>query len=277
MEETTLPEDFSQPLDPLAQFGADVRRVRLGRKLTQKQLSRATGYSESYISQVETGQLMPSEKFAEGCDRAFGTNGLFVGMLKRMEEGYPSWFVPYLNLERRASRILDYSASLVMGALQTEDYARAVYRAAHPREDAAWIENQVSTRLQRRAIFERDTPPELWVILHEGCLRTEVGGAAVMADQLQHLLTAAASPQIDLQVLPFSAGVAAEHVMPYTLLMFQDRKAALYSDGPGGGRLLDDERTVTWGVDNYDRLRANALSLDASRRFIESLSKELQR
>ncbi|WP_059006212.1 helix-turn-helix domain-containing protein [Streptomyces specialis] len=277
MDRSPTSDDFSQPPNPLQRFGADVKRVRLGRKLTQKRLGETTGYSESYVSQVESGTLRASEKFAKGCDRTFGTNGLFEGLLKRIDEGdHPSWFMPYLNLERRASRILDYSANLVMGILQTERYARAVFQAAHPREDADVIEGRVAARLRRRAIFERQNPPELWVILHEGCLRTMVGGADVMAEQLDHLAMAAMSPQVDLQVMPFSAGATAEHLMPYTLLTFDDADTVLYSDGPRGGRVYDSARTVAWGLDNYDRLRANALSLGRSLALIKSLSKELR-
>ncbi|WP_425576076.1 DUF397 domain-containing protein [Streptomyces axinellae] len=46
--------------------GADVKRVRLAGKLTQKRLGIATGYSEGYVSKVESGTVMPSMTFAEG-------------------------------------------------------------------------------------------------------------------------------------------------------------------------------------------------------------------
>ncbi|WP_129843413.1 helix-turn-helix transcriptional regulator [Streptomyces sp. RFCAC02] len=279
LQEVPERDDFSEPPQrPTAveRLGANVRRVRVGRRMTQKGLSSATGYSESYISQVESGQLVPSLKFVQGCDTAFETHGLFADLLKQLEEGdAPSWFLPYLQLERRASRILDYSPNLIMGVLQTEAYARAVFEAAHPREEPQVIDGKVEARLRRRVVFQRAKPPELWVILHEGCLRTVVGGPTVMAEQLAYLLEASISPWIDLQVLPFSAGVVAEHLMPYTLLALSDRPAVMYSDGPRGGRVYDSAETVAWSFDNYDRLRANALSLNRSRSLIESLLKEL--
>jgi transcriptional regulator with XRE-family HTH domain len=277
VDETTSSEDFNPPPDPLQRFGADVKRVRLGRKLTQKQLGKATGYSESYVSQVEAGKLMASRKFAAGCDLAFGTNGLFAGLLRRIDEGdHPSWFVPYLNLERKATRILHYSPILVTGILQTERYARAVFEAAHPKAKADIIDGKVAARLRRQAVFERQNPPDVWVILHEACLRSVVGGKEVMAEQLESLLEAAGSTRVDLQVMPFSAGATAEYLMPYTLLMFDGSPTVLYSDGPRGGRLYESAQTVAWGLDNYDRLRANALSLDGSVTLIKSLLKELR-
>ncbi|MDT3396488.1 helix-turn-helix transcriptional regulator [Streptomyces sp. B1866] len=274
MDETTEPEH----LNPLQRYGRDVKKVRLARNLTQKQLGRAAGYSESYVSRVEAGVLLPrpSDKFAEGLDLAFGTGGLFYDLLRRIDEGdHPSWFVPYLAMEQKASRILDFSTSLVKGLLQTEDYARAVYRNAYPHAEKEVIDAKTAARIHRRKVFDREKPPLFWGILHEACLRTEVGGPEVMAGQLEHLLAAAESPQIDLQILPFSAGApTANGMMPFTLLTFDGSPTVLYAEGPQGGKLHDSAKTVTAHVDIYDRLRAHALCPVNSLALIKSHLKE---
>ncbi|KRV47374.1 DNA-binding protein [Wenjunlia vitaminophila] len=273
MDETTPP----QHLNPLQRFGRDVKQVRLARKLTQKHLGRAAGYSEAYVSKVEAGKLLPrpSHRFAEGCDTAFGTGGLFAGLLRRIDEGdHPSWFVPYLNLERKASRILDYSANLVMGLVQTEEYARAIFRAYYPLEQAEEIEGKVAARLRRREVFAQESPPFLWVILHEACLRTVVGGTEIMAGQLEHLLMTSGTPNIKLQVLPFSAGAPAAHAKPFTVLRFADSPAVLYTESRVGGRMHDSEQAVVAALDDYDLLRAHALSPDQSLALINALLKE---
>lgn len=262
-------------LNPLQRYGRYVRTVRAERKLTQKQLGRAAGYSESYVSRVESGEYMPTEKFAQGCDRAFGTGLLFVDLLERIDEAdHPSWFLPYLELERKSLRIVDYSTTSIMGMLQTEAYARSIYRARYPHERAHVIKGKVDARLRRREVMNRKNPPMLWVILHEACLRTVVGGRRVMAGQLGHLGQQAESPNIDLQVMPYSAGAAAAHLLPYTLLMFETAPTVVYSDGPQGGRLYDKTTTVADALNNYDRLRANALPLDASVALIKTLCEE---
>jgi transcriptional regulator with XRE-family HTH domain len=264
-------------LNPLQRFGRDVKQVRLARKLTQKNLGRAAGYSEAYVSRVEAGKLLPrpSDKFARGCDVAFGTGELFSDMLRRIDEGdHPSWFVPYLNLERKASRLLDYSTNLVIGILQTEEYARAIFRSYFSREQDEVIEGKVAARLRRREVFERDAPPYLWVILNEACLRTVVGGAEVMTGQLEYLLTVAASPNVTLQVMPFSAGAPAASTKPFTLLHLPDSPTVLYTETRVGGRMHDSARTVAAALDDYDLLRAHALSPDRSLTLIKTLVKE---
>ncbi|MDC7339130.1 helix-turn-helix domain-containing protein [Streptomyces lydicus] len=273
MDETTP----SEHLNPLQRFGRDIKQVRLARKLTQKHLGKATGYSEGYVSKVESGTLLPrpSEKFAKGCDIAFGTGELFAGMLQRIDQGdHPSWFAPYLNLEKKASRILTYETNLVTGIVQTEDFARAVFRVSNPRASAEAIEDKVAARLRRREVFERETPPLLWIIHHEACLRTVVGDAKVMAGQLDHLMTTAASPHIELQIMPFSAGIPATSTMPFTVLRFPDSPTVLYTETRAGGRIHDSEQTVDAALDDYDLLRAHALSPDESLALIKTLLKE---
>ncbi|MEV7378242.1 helix-turn-helix domain-containing protein [Streptomyces lydicus] len=273
MDETTP----SEHLNPLQRFGRDIRQVRLARKLTQKHLAKATGYSEGYVSKVESGTLLPrpSEKFAKGCDTVFGTGELFAGLLRRIEEGdHPSWFVPYLNLEWKASRILDYSTNIVKGLLQTEGYARAIFQAYFSHDEEAAIDGKVAARLRRREVFERDQPPFLWTIVHEACLRTVVGGAEIMSGQLEYLLTAAASPHIKLQVMPFSAGAPAASTRPFTVLRFTDARTVLYTETRVGGRMHDSAQTVDAALDDYDLLRAHALSPDRSVALIKTLLKE---
>ncbi|WEB42721.1 helix-turn-helix transcriptional regulator [Streptomyces yunnanensis] len=273
MDETTAPEH----LNPLQRFGRDIKQVRLARKLTQKHLAKATGYTDGYVSKVESGTLLPrpSQRFAEGCDNAFGTGELFAGLLRRIDEGdHPSWFVPYLNLERKASRILNYETNLVAGMVQTDDYARAVFRASNPLATAEGIEDKVAARLRRREMFEQKAPPRLWVILHEACMRTVVGGAEVMAGQLDHLLKVAASPHVEIQVMPFSAGIPATSTMPFTVLRFMHAPTVLYTETRVGGRMHESEQMVGAALDDYDLLRAHALSPDESLPLIKTLLKE---
>ncbi|WP_368733028.1 helix-turn-helix domain-containing protein [Streptomyces alkaliphilus] len=268
-------KDFNPAPTPLERFGHDVKRVRMGRRLTQRQLGKAAGYSESYVSQVESGKLLPSERFAEGCDLAFGTNGLFGRMLHRLQAGdHPSQFAPYVQLEQRATRLLDFSTTTVMGLLQTEDYAHAIFRAGHPEEAENVIAGKVAARVGRWEVLEHGRFPALWVVMHEACLRTRVGGASVMAAQLAHLMNRAELPRVDIQVIPYAAGAAAAHSGPFTLMAFENEPMVLYAGDPQGGNLYRDKTTVAAHLRHYDRLRAHALPPDESSAFIAHVSKE---
>src|SRR2546421_8778866 len=217
-------------LTRLERFGFEVRQVRTGRNLTQSQLAKGVGYSVAYVSRVETGTVMPSIKFAQACDLVLGTHGIFERLRERIEKGdHPSWFAPYVDLEKAATSILDYSASLVMGMLQTPRYSESIFRARYPRESDHEIEGRVDFRLQRRNVMQRKDPPLLWVILHESCLRAHMGGVEVMRGQLAHLILEARSPHVTLQVLPICTG-APPATESFTVLRFKRRPDIVYVD-----------------------------------------------
>ncbi|MEV1010122.1 DUF5753 domain-containing protein [Streptomyces sp. NPDC049881] len=182
--------------------------------------------------------------------------------------------MPYVQLEEKAAAILDYSTTLVMGLLQTEEYARTVFRAANPRAQQDMIEGKVAARVRRREVLAREDQPELWAVMHESALRTVVGDNFVMTGQLQYLLDLSAHAHVTLQVLPFSAGAPAAVTRPFTLLQFEDMPPVLYSDGPRGGRIYDDTSIVTKAQKTYDRLRAHAWPPAKSRTFMNSLLRE---
>ncbi|WP_030419449.1 helix-turn-helix transcriptional regulator [Streptomyces sp. SCSIO 75703] len=271
------PELNGEPANGLEWFGREVEAALAHKGATQRELADFTGYKEPYVSKVKNGKALPSMHFAEGSDRFFNTSGYFARLLVRVSEhGHPGWFVPYINLEKQASRVEDYSNALIMGMLQTPAYAEATFRATHPRETDDQIKTRVEARLARREVMERDAPPLLWVILHESTLRTEVGGRAVMADQLRHLASDAGNPHVTLQVLRFNAGAPASS-LPFTLLTPDDGATVLYSESRGQGHVTDSATAVDNARTTYERLRASARDPEESLALIREIAEEYAR
>lgn len=270
-------KEAQEPSSGAAFFGAEVRIWRLQAGLSQRELGLKANYGQQYVAKVEAGERLASAEFADACDRVFGTPGTFARLRKRASKhGYPDWFVPYVQLEQQATGILDYSATFIMGILQTVDYAQAVFRAAHPRESADQIDVLVDGRLRRREVMERDAPPLLWCILDESCLRRTVGGAEVMRAQLAHLLAQAESPHIALQVLPF--GVGAPPVPgSFTLLTFGEGPNIVYADTAMAGQTIDSPAEVERATSRYERLRASALDPDESLVMIRRMMEDYTR
>ncbi|MCT2591058.1 helix-turn-helix transcriptional regulator [Streptomyces sp. N2-109] len=263
-----------EPASGAAFFGCEVRAWRLHVELSQRELGDKANYGQQYVAKVEAGERLASPEFATACDRVFGTPGVFARLRRRASQwGYPDWFVPYLQMERSATGILDYSASLVMGLLQTEDYARAVFRATHPRASAEEIDAKVGRRLKRREVLEGDTPPLLWCVLNETCLRTAVGGNAVMCQQLGHLLAQSESPHITLQVLPFGMG-APPSAESFTVLTFDEGPSVAYADTLIAGQLIDSVTAVADATATYDWLRAVAMHPDESLAMIRRVMED---
>ncbi|WJD97054.1 helix-turn-helix domain-containing protein [Streptomyces antimycoticus] len=270
-------EAGQEPSSGAAFLGAEVRTWRMRAELSQRELGLKANYGQQYVAKVEAGERLASPEFADACDRVFGTPGMFARLRKRASHhGYPDWFVPYVQLERQATGISNYSAALVMGMLQTAEYAREVFQAVHPRARANEIDAKIERRLRRHEVMEKDAPPLLWCVLNEACLRTAVGGPEVMGAQLAHLLKEAESPHITLQVLPFAVG-ACPAAESFTLLTFDEGPNVAYADTAMAGQLIDSPERVANATATYERLRAAALHPGHSLSMIRKVMEEYAR
>jgi len=197
----------------------------------------------------------------------------------------PEGFDVYIGLEEAASQLSSYQADLVPGLLQTEDYARIVISADKAGVDPEEIDRRVHVRIARQALVRRPTAPlELRLALNESILRRPVGGAAVMAGQLDSLAAAADFPNVTLRVVPFRVGLHPGLMTgPFVVLRFppdgdgQDSEpATVYVDGFTGDLYLDKAREVEQYVGAFDKIWEAALDETASRDLIHRVAEELR-
>jgi transcriptional regulator with XRE-family HTH domain len=248
-------------------------RERLG--WSQAELGAGMGYSGSHVSSVETMSRTATYEFAKKADEALGTPGTFVRSHKRItKEAFPSWFTPFVDFEARAARIHNWDQRCLTGLLQTEDYARAILRAAPGAGSADDIEQQVALWMERQTVLDGTAPPELCLVLSEGALRVQVGGPEVMRAQLGKLAEVADRGQVTLQVLPAGAAAQVHPVSSFTMLDFADPvdRPVVYTEHLTGGLLLDDPDEVRTYSVVFDRLRAAALGAGQSIGLIASLT-----
>jgi hypothetical protein len=157
------------------------------------------------------------------------------------DTGIPTWFQLFRDLEQVASRIEAYEGELVPGLLQTEDYARAVYRTTRPEDPEEAIEHQVALRLERQdRFFSRDPAPRFTAVLDEGVLTRRVGGRAVIRGQIERLHQLNQRGTADIRVLPFAAGAHAAMTGAFQILHFDDPEDPdlVYLEPHIGGRYL---------------------------------------
>lgn len=150
---------------PLNFFGAELRRARTAAGLSQEQLGSRVGYSGAQVGKVETGGRAPTLDFAQRCDAALPEmGGLFAriyDLARRWDGGYPSWFAEWVEAERQATSVCWWEPLLVPGLVQTAGYARALFEAWRSAASEEELEQLVSGRLERQAIFDRPQPPSL--------------------------------------------------------------------------------------------------------------------
>jgi len=253
---------------PLEYFGFEARRLREAAGMTLEQLGKVIYCTGSLIGQVETAAKVPSRVFAEALDAAFMTDGFFsrlLGLVLRSQ--LPNWFQPYADMEAKAAFISTYQCQVVYGLLQTPEYAAALMSVEHPDR----VEELVAARMERQRILERKLPPAAWVVLDEAVLLREVGGPEVMRRQLARLLSYRDNPWVNIQVLPFAAGVHAGLVGSFNLLRFDDDPDLYYSEAYDEAHMTANSQVIRERSVAYARLQADALPVEESADFINSL------
>lgn len=260
-------------------YGSELRWKREEAGLTLQQLVEGSFYGPSHLSEIERGtRRMPAE-LAAHVDKMLGTDGFFKrrceDVRRAKRRGCASYFERVLEAEKHAETIEEWCPTLIPGLLQTNAYARAVVRAAHPLAPDDEVEEKVTARLARARLFEDDhKTPEYWAILPESLLRQPVLPPGQMADQLEHIAALAHRRRIVPQILPWNCGPHPLMLGTAMVMTFPDAPPLVYTEAQYSGDTIDDPALVKQYRKAYDRLRAAALPPEASLALIEEAAEE---
>lgn len=154
----------------------------------------------------------------------------------------------YVTYEEDAAGITFWHPEVVFGLLQTPEYARAVISADDPAASEEEVQRRVSFRMQRQSrVLDRVDPPEIIVMQGAAALHLEVGSAHALADQRQHLLDLSQRPNIDVRVIPWSAGAHAGLRGSFTVLDYNDEDAptTVVTESHAGARYMETAEDVS--------------------------------
>lgn len=263
-----------------------LKQARLAAGLSVAECAKRARLQPGTVSKIENGRQGILARTAQLILQACGVGAPLLDTLLRIadesetvswwlaySDSVPDWFRDYVELEADTNEIWTYSAELVDGLLQTPAYATAVAKLDRDLKPDQ-LQRAVSLREARQAQLDRNTPPQLRIVLNEAVLRRPVGGADVMREQLQHLVDMGRRPNIDLRVLPFDAGEHPGMKGGFTLLRFpgdfsdmdcvylESRTGAVWQERPG------DIGTYTTDFETISRL---ALSPKRTATLLDSL------
>ncbi|WP_458689096.1 helix-turn-helix domain-containing protein [Nocardia tengchongensis] len=191
-------------------------------------------------------------------------------------------FNMYVGLAASARRLTAYH-EIVLGLVQTADYARALIGAFYRNSSPAEIDQRVELRLKRQTIITRRADPvKLDLLLHESALHRMVGGPKVMAAQLRQLAEVSKLPNVSIRIQPFAAGCAwgIPHG-PFVILDFgADAKGQpiepplVYFEGNGKADLyLEKEEDVQRYHELASAVRRSALDETRTRDLLRTVSR----
>jgi hypothetical protein len=227
----------ARPTARRIELGHELRLLRQRARFTLQEAVKGLPLSDTKLYRIETGlhDLRNAGYLRELLKRYGVTDEETVGRLLAIQrEGasrewwtqfrmaMPSGMPRFIGVESAAREIRAFHPTRVLGLLQTEGYARALYEVAKPIEETTteFVQQNVAVRMTRKeALTREDEPLRLWAVLFEPALRYAVGGVEVMREQYDEITRLAALDHVTVQVLPQSVrGYVAAHDFSILLL-----------------------------------------------------------
>ncbi|MEW2087108.1 helix-turn-helix transcriptional regulator [Streptomyces sp. NPDC005283] len=271
------------------QLGVTMRKLRARKGMTLEEAGRLVGVSKATVSRYETQEgpvkwpivdALCREYAASEAERkavvALAKDAKQQGWWSSFADSIPETMNLLLTLEDEAVREDHFNCLYVPGLLQTRRYTEAVQHASEMRLLPEEIERLVDIRMKRQEILTRAKPLHLWAILDESVIRRVVGSRDVMGEQLSQLLQANESPDITLQVLPFSKGAHSAAMGSFVILGGAEPSLdVVYVDIHLGSLFMEKEAELDRYRLAFDYLRAQALDMAASSAMIERVREEM--
>jgi transcriptional regulator with XRE-family HTH domain len=279
-------------LDP-GQAGQDrqnladaLRDLRRASGLSGDRLARRCGMSQSKVSRIETGRLLPSVVDVEqilnslGVDHATRHELLALARVANTEyqdvrasvrRGLHHRQKELATLEANATQVQHFLPALITGLLQTPEYLnQALSSPVDPAANADRSRSMV-IKLQRQSILH-DQTKRFDFLLTESAVRWQLCEPLVMAMQLDRLVSVSHLPNVRMGIVPHCVRIP---------------------DGPMNGFVVYDTRLVTIelftgqlvlrdpkDIDHYhtlfDFFASHALWSNDARSFLHGLADEFR-
>jgi transcriptional regulator with XRE-family HTH domain len=197
-------------------LAARLAELRRDAGLSGRELAGRCGWHASKVSRIENAVTPPSQEdlrlWATHCRAAEQVPDL-VASLRAVEGMWVEWRrmeraglrqaqAARLPLYERTRRFRSYSSWLVPGMIQTPAYTEAALCALQQRRGLVDdVAEALAARMTRQRVL-REGDHRFAFLVEESVLRSGVGGAEVMAGQLEYLRAVGALPNASLGVVP---------------------------------------------------------------------------
>lgn len=263
-------------------LGAELRKLRERAGLSTVRAAALLGVNQSRISNIEAG------RYAVGADRVRViarnyacsdealvsalvdmTGGRTRGWWEEYRGNLPNGMLDLAELEHHAGALRVAQALHIPGLLQTAQHARALFTDAVPPRLPHEVEHLMSYRIKRQAVLHRNTPLPYTALIHEAALHMRVGGPAVAAEQLRHLVAMSERAHVSVLVIPFGRGAfpGSGQGIDYAYGPVAQLDT-VQLDTDHGSEFLDAAAQLERYATVLDRLEKLALTADESRELI---------
>lgn len=251
-----------------------LRRARKRSGFTGENIASRTGMSQSKISKIETGKMIPSSIDVERILRAVKATQEEkeeISTLARVANTeYQNWRaslrrrlhhkqVELATIEAGSSTFRYFLPAMITGLLQTPEYARASL-ASLPGDHT----HALMRRFERQSILY-DTGKNFTFLLTEQALRWPLCQRGEMSVQLERIAALAELPNVRIGVLPLDSETVPEG--PLSTFTIYDQTLATVETFTGA-LLIRSAQDVALYVETFALFEEHALFGSAARDFV---------
>jgi transcriptional regulator with XRE-family HTH domain len=270
-------------------LGSELRKLREAAGMAAREAGALLGGNQAQISHIESGRWGVSAERVRRLAQIYSVTDrkLIAALCEMAEDRGKGWWEQYrgilapefldiAELEHHAVSLRCVQALTVPGILQTENYARSIFRQVIPELDGDEVEARVAHRMGRRAIFSRKKPTSFDAIVHEATLRMRYGGRTVAQGQLAYLREASDWPSVTIRIIPFATDgfIGSAQAMLYASGTIPQLDT-VQLDGSYGAAYLDAKAQLDKYKAIYRALDGIALNANESREIIARIAQEL--
>ena len=250
-------------------FGREIIRARRKAGITQSRLARQIGVSSSHLSNIERGTRTPTPSLVGALDYALDEGGRLIRVWDDLTgAGRPAWLSELAEREREALSIQEFQLVVFPGVLQIEEYARALIKRGTLLSTSAEIEAMLEDRMARAQRFASAEEPAMRLVVDISAIKRRIGGDAVTAEQLAHVVQMIESGRVAVQI---SDGLDAYPGMrgPFAIFSSCDAPDVVYAESAYSGQIIDEPDTVHRFRLAFGDIQAAARSPESSLRLIQ--------
>jgi transcriptional regulator with XRE-family HTH domain len=268
-------------------FGARLRALRNDAGLTARALAAQCGWHFTKISKIEHGKQAPSDQdlrlWAITCGAADqipdlittarAIESMYVEWQRHMRAGLKRSQESSVPLYERTRLIRGYENTVIPGLFHTAEYAAAILEFWNDFLGlSSDIDEAIATRLARQQVIYTGNRRFAFV-LEEQTLRTRVGGADVMAGQLDRLLAVMSLSRVSIGIIP--AAGRRYCLAQGSFWIFDDERVQV--EGVSAGLDITQPREVQQHVKAFGLLQKSAVYGQKARDLISAAIDETAR
>ncbi|MEV6232784.1 Scr1 family TA system antitoxin-like transcriptional regulator [Saccharopolyspora shandongensis] len=264
-----------------------LKQLRKAAGLSGERLAARAAMSQSKISRIESGKVLPSVADVERIMTALdvppdaqsdilaatrAANVEYVSVRSSARTGIWRRQAEIKALCESSKTVRHFLPIIPSGLIQTPEYARNVLTPAIKGDTARDIDRAVRARMDTQEVLN-DESRSFHFLLTEQAVRLKQAPMPVMVKQLQHMTEVSQRPNVDLAILPNSASLTEP---PLNIFVAYDERLVTV-EMFSGTVALRDYRDILYHLNVFKYFRERALAGEHARGFLSSVADEFMR